>query len=207
MFPPLALFFSAGSLALTHTNAPLVHLVSLSLMSGALELSALTNDSPLYSHLPPLITHRRFVTGSLAGSLCLSLSTNLSKKNKKKKILPGVFVPSAGKAAIYSRMPWQTIEAEHYAAVNAIQSLKIAFCKAREESPKAPQSKTSKEGWWRVAFLVGLEGHFTHSEKHRVQCGRRRRTELKTGRWKREALARQRKKEIHHNSEQRGWEL
>lgn len=47
------------------------------------ELSALTSDSPLYSHLPPLITHCRFVTGSLAGCLCLSLSTSLSKKPKK----------------------------------------------------------------------------------------------------------------------------
>lgn len=134
----LAIFFSAGSLALTHTNAPLVHLVSISLMSGALELSALTNDSPLYSHLPPLITHRRFVTGSPARWLSLSLARHrLVSRKKKKKICKESLFLQREKRRFTVGCPgkqWRRNITALLTRYKAVPRLKLHFAK-REKSP------------------------------------------------------------------------
>lgn len=85
------------------------------------ELSELTNDSPLHSHLPPLITHPHFLTASL--TLFVFPSPHLFYSRSLNLAAFFVLAPIkrhwlTRKIAIYSLLPRQTMTAEHNSCNN-----------------------------------------------------------------------------------------
>ena len=147
-FPPLSGFSSPSSLCLaicvrplflpaslsllhTHTHTHTPSPVYISVCSSfpyeqcVTELSELTNDSPLHSHLPPLITHPHFLTASLP--LFVFCSPHHFHFASLK--LAAFFILEAiklywrtGKIQLYSLLPRQTMTAEYNVSDSGLQS-------------------------------------------------------------------------------------
>lgn len=145
MFPALARFLSASSLALTHTSAALVH-QPLPHERRVRAVSANKRQSPPFS--PATSHHSSPLCDRLARWLSLSLALHQSLKKTKQKSTPCLCSFSGNSGDLQSG-DQTTIEAEHYGVVNAIQSrakTSIAFLQSERRVPEGTSKQNEERG-------------------------------------------------------------